>query len=107
MYPPTAAAAFRDRPLLAKEKITNNSPRVAITSERKWAPEARWCVERLTAGVENMRLASTAPPMQPATWVGMYAAAAVQRTPPRAASTSDTTGLRWAPEIGPNIKMMA
>ena len=30
-----------------------------------------------------------------------------QRSPPNAASTKDTTGLKWPPDTGPNIKMIA
>jgi hypothetical protein len=26
--------------------------------------------------------------------------------PPKLASTSETTGLKWAPETGPNMRMM-
>ena len=43
---------------------------MATTSERKWSGEARWWVEMLTAARENMTLATTTPPMQPATWAG-------------------------------------
>ncbi len=47
--------------------MTRISPRVATISERKWAGEARSRVEMLTAAFENMRFATTAPPMHPAT----------------------------------------
>ena len=47
--------------------MTSNSPTVATTSEKKWAPDARCLVEMETAARENMRLATTAPLMQPAT----------------------------------------
>src|SRR5450631_2586318 len=70
MYAPTAAAALQDRPLRARAKITRINPSVATTSERKWAGDARCLVDRLTAALENMRLATTAPPTQPATWTG-------------------------------------
>jgi hypothetical protein len=97
----------RDRPLRTREKTTKISPTVATTSERKWAGDARLCAEMLTAAFENMRLATTAPPMHPTTWTGRYATAARQLTPPKMASTNDTTGLKCAPDTGPNIKMMA
>ena len=45
--------------------------------------------------------------MRPATCAGRYAAASRQRSPPKAASTKDTTGLTWPPETGPHIKMIA
>src|SRR6201996_761266 len=61
----------------------------------------------VTAGSANIRLASTAPPMQPATWAGREAAASRQDKPPHAASAKETTGLKWPPETGPNIKMIA
>ena len=61
----------------------------------------------LTAGSANIRFATTAPPMHPATCAGRYAAASRQDSPPNAASTKDTTGLKWPPDTGPNIKMIA
>ena len=61
----------------------------------------------LTAASENIALAVTAPAMQPATWTGMYASASRRDRPPRAASTSETTGLKWPPETAPNIRMIA
>ena len=82
------------------------SPRVATISDRKCAGEARCLVEMLTAAPENIRFATTAPPMQPATCTGRYAAASRQLSPPNAASANDTTGLKWPPDTGPNIKMI-
>ena len=80
---------------------------MATISERKWAAEARCLVEISNAALENIRLATTAPPTQPATCAGRYAAASRQESPPKPASTKDTTGLKWPPDTGPNIKMMA
>src|SRR5579863_370689 len=107
MYAPTAAGASRPRPVRARAKITNRSPRVATTSDRKCAPLARCLVDQLTAAPANIRLATTAPLIQPPTCAGRYARASRHLRPPNAASTNDTTGLRWAPDTGPNIKMMA
>ena len=78
-----------------------------MISDRKWAGVARCLVEMLTAGSANIKFAITAPPMHPATCTGRYAAASHQDSPPNAASTKDTTGLKWPPETGPNIKMIA
>ncbi len=78
-----------------------------MTWDRKWAGEARCLAGMLTAGRANIRFAATAPPMHPATCAGRYAAASGQDSPPKAASTKDTTGLKWPPETGPNIKMIA
>ena len=44
---------------------------MAITSANRWAGEARWWVEMLTAASANIALAAIAPAMQPATWAGM------------------------------------
>ena len=68
---------------------------------------ARCLAEMVTAGSANIRFASTAPAVQPATCAGRYAAASRQDSPPKAASAKDTTGLKWPPETGPNIKMIA
>jgi hypothetical protein len=70
IYAPTAAGAARLRPDRASAKITRMSPRVATISDRKCAGEARSLAEMLTAARENIRFATTAPPMQPATWAG-------------------------------------
>ncbi len=48
------------------------------------ATAVRWCVERLTAGRSNIRLATTAPTMPPATWATISAAASRGGRPPRA-----------------------
>src|SRR5664280_165188 len=80
---------------------------VATTSETQCVPEARCLVEIEIAAFQNITLARMAPPMHPTVWNGREAAASRHFSPPKAASTKDTTGLKWAPEIGPNIKMMA
>jgi hypothetical protein len=67
MYAPTAAGAVRARPVRASAKITSSSPAVAMISDRKWPGDARCLAEMLTAARENIRLAATAPAMQPAT----------------------------------------
>ena len=68
---------------------------------------ARCLAEMLTAGRANIRFASTAPPMHPATCAGRYAAASRHDSPPNTASANDTTGLKWPPDTGPNIRMIA
>ena len=70
IYAPTAAGADRLRSERASAKITRISPRVAITSDRKWAGVARCFAEVLTAAWANIRFARTAPTIQPATWAG-------------------------------------
>ncbi len=41
-----------------------------MTSDRKWAGEARCLVESSKAARENMTLATMAPTTQPPTWAG-------------------------------------
>ena len=65
MYAPTAAGATVPRRVLASEKITSNSPSVAITSENRWASVARWLVEMLIAASANIAFAVIAPAMHP------------------------------------------
>ena len=67
MYAPTAAGAARLRPDRASAKITRIRPRVAMISDRKCAGVARCLAEMLTAAWANIRFASTAPAMHPAT----------------------------------------
>jgi len=78
-----------------------------MISDRKCAGEARCLAEMVTAGSANIRFAITAPPVHPATCAGRYAAASRQDSPPKKASANETTGLKWPPETGPNIKMIA
>ncbi len=61
---------MRDRPERASAKITRISPAVAMTSDRKCAPDARPLAEMETAARANIKLAATAPVMHPATWAG-------------------------------------
>src|SRR6266478_4343762 len=61
MYAPTAAGADRVRPDRAKAKMTRISPRVAITSDRKWGGVARCFAEMLTAARANIKFAAIAP----------------------------------------------
>jgi hypothetical protein len=44
---------------------------VAMTSAKRCAALARWCVEMLIAARANMPLAAIAPLMQPAIWAGI------------------------------------
>ena len=80
---------------------------MAITSDKACAPVARCLTEMDTAAWANIRFAATAPVTHPATWAGRYAAASRQEIPPSAASANETTGLKCAPDTGPNIKMIA
>jgi hypothetical protein len=41
-----------------------------MTSDRKCAGDARCLAEMLTAAWANIRFATTAPPVHPATWAG-------------------------------------
>jgi hypothetical protein len=59
-----------DRPERASAKITRISPAVAMTSDRKCAPDARCVAEMETAPRANIRFAATAPATHPATWAG-------------------------------------
>ena len=61
----------------------------------------------VTAGSANIRFATTAPAMHPATWAGKQAAASRQRSPPKAAMTKDTTGLECQPLTEADLKMIA
>jgi hypothetical protein len=47
--------------------MTRTRPKVATTSDKKWAGVARWWAEIVTAALENITLATSAPALQPAT----------------------------------------
>ena len=82
-------------------------PSVATTSPSQSPPLERECVDHDTASRSNIRLATTAPDMPPAICAATYAATARTSRPPNTASASVTTGLRWAPDTGPNARMRA
>src|SRR3954447_8106608 len=110
MYAPTAGAASMPRPLRASAKTSATRPRVATTSpSSRWAP-VRSLVERSPSGTWYMRLASSAPATAPITCTTEYAATSAPDSPVRARrpssqSTAETTGLKCAPDTGPNSRM--
>jgi len=65
--PGTDDGADRPRPVRARAKMTRTRPKVATTSDKKWAGVARWWAEIVTAALENITLATSAPALQPAT----------------------------------------
>ena len=71
---------------------------MAITSASRCSGLARWWLEMLTAASANIAFAAMAPLMQPAIWAGMEASASRRERPPKAASTSETTGSKCPPE---------
>ena len=107
MYAPTAKGTVAVRPLRTTPKMTSSSPKVATTSPSHRLDELRACSEMLTAGSENMRLASITPTTAPETWAARYAPSSRHRRPPKIASTTLTAGLRWAPETEPTARMIA
>ena len=106
MYAPIAAGARWERLDRARAKITRIRPMVATTSDTQCGPEARCLVEIDTAASENITLARIAPPMHPIAWTGGR-----PPLPPRESAEGRIDEghhrVKWAPEIGPNIKMMA
>lgn len=107
MQAATAGAARVARPERTSAKTTVSRPAVATTSARRCGPEARCVVLTPASGSPNIALASTAPDRQPTTWVGTYAAASRQGSPPSAASARLTAGLMCAPLTGPSVVVIA
>ncbi len=77
------------------------SPAVATTSGEEVPELARWVVEIDTAASSNMPFARIAPLMQTAHLRRDVGHEVATREPTRALSTIDTTGLKCAPETGP------
>src|SRR3977135_767559 len=110
MYAPTAAADRAARPVRASAKITAISPAVATTSPMKWPAVNRSLVEISNAVRSNMTFARTAPMIPPDTCAAAYATTdpIVIREPARRSSSqsaADTTGLKCAPDTGPNSRI--
>ena len=67
------------------------------------AGPARACRDTENTGVSNMRLATAVPRKPPATCATMYKRTSPQGRSPPSRSATVTTGLKCAPEIGPNM----
>ena len=95
----TVARAVRTQPWM-----TRSSPMVASTSENHSAPGERTPVERTTGG-ESMTFAQMAPRQPPTIWATTWSRASLVLTVPRRRSTRVTTGLKWAPETAPSMRI--
>src|SRR6185369_657332 len=102
MYAPTANAASDARPARTTPRITINNPKVATNSPTQSDPDDRVCVDTSTAEMSNITFATMQPNKAPSTCTTMYTPASRFVVPPSTRSASVTTGLKWAPEIGPN-----
>src|ERR671910_1760371 len=107
MEPPTANGATVVRPDRATPSTTTSNPKVATTSPNQSPRDDRSVDENVTASRSNIRLATMAPAHAPTSWAPMYAIAVPVGRPPNRRSASVTTGLKWAPETGPNATIRA
>src|ERR671910_2038887 len=107
MEPPTANGATVVRPDRATPSTTTSNPKVATTSPNQSPPDDRSVDENVTGSRSNIRLATMAPAHAPTSWAPAYATAVPVRRPPNRRSASVTTGLKWAPETGPNATIRA
>ena len=101
----TRTGPSRPLPVRVSAPMIHSSPAVATTSPSSRFAPVRSFVEISSAGRPNIRLASIAPVMAPATWAGMYAAPSPTAISRRTRATAVTAGLKWAPEIGPNVQI--
>ena len=109
MYAPTAGAASAPRPLRTSAKISATRNVVATTSATRCPGVTRSVVE-IDVSTPNITLARTAPATAPTTWATAYHPTSPKVRPwparrPRNQSASETTGLRWAPETGPTMRI--
>src|SRR5947209_20539559 len=92
MYAPTANGVAVARPPRTTPKITRSNPKVATTSPSHSPGLLRAWPDTLTAGSENIKLATRTPTAPPATWASAYAASSRGLRPPKIASAALTIG---------------
>src|SRR5215207_6453267 len=80
-------------------------PKAATASANHCAPPVRIFSEASISGSANIACATTVPAMPPATWATTYPSASRGVSSPFKAKTSDTAGLKCAPEMGPRMLM--
>src|SRR6266852_2948933 len=87
--------------------MTASSPKVATNSLNIWAgPERAW-PDAKKSGSSNIRWAAATPAKAPRPWAARYGGTSDHARPPCVASPSVTAGLKWAPEIGPKVRISA
>jgi hypothetical protein len=106
-YAPAIHAGTRHAASLMEGDVNaiNTRPAVATNSASHCAPPVRTCVDAWTNGSSNIALASIAPRQQPMICAPTNA---TERTAPMLLvdnATSVTTGLKWAPLIGPSARI--
>ena len=102
---PTAKGTTELRPDRTIPWMRRRRPAVATASDSQRAPDERVLVERVIARRSNMRLAITAPTQPPKTWAPTKPTASRVGSLSRIRNERVTAGLKWAPEIGPNMRI--
>ena len=80
---------------------------MAMISLNSCAGPDRTRCDRDTIGASNMRFATAVPNRPPVTWAAMYAGTSRPGSAPLRRAASVTIGLKWAPEIGLNVRIRA
>ena len=88
-------------------QITDSSPNVAMNSLTSCAGPLRTCSEALKSGASNITCAAATPANAPRSCAKRYAGTSRHDSPPSIASASVTAGLKWAPLIGPKVRISA
>ena len=78
---------------------------MATTSDNHSAPDDRDFVDHSTAGSSNIRFATIAPRQPPTHWAATYHTLSRVVSVPASRSTRVTTGLKWAPDTAPNMRI--
>src|SRR5215510_8881330 len=87
--------------------MTPTSPNVATASLSTCGSPLRTCVDQVRKGVPNMACARSTPATAPVIWAAMIDTILVVHRGLRTDATSVTSGLKWAPDTGPNVTMSA
>ena len=105
IYEPTKTGKFSLTNSLPR-KITKINPKVANISDKNCERSCRARVEIVTAGNSKIILATIHPKTPPLICKITYAMKSVNEITFLNQNTRDTTGLKWAPEIGPKIEII-
>src|SRR5882672_3609640 len=107
MYPATAKGTIIGEGPRAQPQMTASNPNVATNSLNIWAGPERTCCDAKNNGSSNITWAAATPAKAPTTCPTRYGGTSDHARPPWTASASVTAGLKWAPEIGPKVRINA
>src|SRR5206468_4234835 len=86
------------------DRGSDGRPNVATNSLASCAGPLRAWSDNMNRRSPNITCAIQTPTTPPVSCAATYAGTSRQPSPPCDASATDTAGLKWAPEMGPNVR---